>query len=350
MLNSSDTDRVYWYEIVRRYLEGKDIPWTMFDYQGGFGLFKENSNEFFDNDFNIPLLTALGFTIPPQTEYIKEPDTTGFELYTDYIGEGINGESYSSVTTDFYFNQNAFGGNYCIYWNGANQYQQIGFNFKSNKDLSYLKDSGYVFDCRIKGDAANTSFDIRFVDTKMNDTSDHPWRMRYKINNSIVNFNSGWQHLQIPLKNFSEGGAWDNGWYNPMGLFDWRNIDRFEIIAEDMNLTGINLWFDDIRICDPNSILFSDTMRIPVTYHLGQNYPNPFNLSTNISFGIPLKSLVSLKIFDILGREAATLANEDMAAGNYTRQWNAENLASGVYFYQLRAGSFIETKKLVLLK
>jgi endoglucanase len=350
MPNSPDTDRVYWYKVVRRYLEEKQIPWTIWDYQGGFGLFEKNSNELFDNDFNVPLLTALDFTIPPQTEYIQKPDTTGFELYTDYIGENIASESYGSGTTDFYFDQNAFGGNYCIYWNGANQYQQIGFDFKPNKDLSYLKDNGYVFDCKIKGDVANTSFDIRFVDTKTNDPGDHPWRMRYKINNSVVNFNSEWQHLQIPLKNFSEHGAWDNGWYNPIGLFDWKNIDRFEIVAEDMNLTGINLWFDDIRIYNSNTNLVSETMRIPATFYLGQNYPNPFNLSTNISFSLPLRSFVSLKLFDMLGREAATLANEDMAAGNYTRLWNAENMASGVYFCQLRAGSFIETKKLVLLK
>jgi endoglucanase len=349
--NSPDTDRVYWYQEVRSYMEEKNIPWTIWDYQGGFGLFKKNSNELFDNDLNIPLLSALGFTIPPQTEYIQKPDTTGFELYSEYIGENISSESYSAGTTDYYFDQSVFSGKYCIYWNGANQYQQIGFDFKPNKDLSYLKEKGYVFECRIKGDVANTSLNIRFIDTKTDNPSDHPWRMRYIINNSIVNFNSEWQHLQIPLRNFSEHGSWDNNtWYTPIGLFDWKNIDRFEIVAEDMNLTGINLWFDDIRIYNPKTILVLETIGHPASFYLGQNYPNPFNPTTNISFSLPSKSFVSLKIVDLLGREATMLANEEMAAGNYTRQWNAGNMASGVYFYQLRAGTFIETKKLILLK
>lgn len=89
---------------------------------------------------------------------------------------------------------------------------------------------------------------------------------------------------------------------------------------------------------------------IPERCLLAQNYPNPFNPTTTISFDIPHRSLVSLKIYDILGREVATLASEEMAPGNYTRQWDAGNLASGIYFYRLQAGSFGETKKLVLLK
>lgn len=89
---------------------------------------------------------------------------------------------------------------------------------------------------------------------------------------------------------------------------------------------------------------------IPNIYTLQQNYPNPFNPSTNISFTLPYQSHVSLKVYDILGKEVATLVNEVKAAGSYTKQWNASQFASGVYFYRLTAGSFYETKKLLLLK
>ena len=89
---------------------------------------------------------------------------------------------------------------------------------------------------------------------------------------------------------------------------------------------------------------------IPTNFSLGQNYPNPFNPSTSISFSIPTKSFVKLKIYDLLGREIATIANEELSAGTYTRQWNAAGLSSGVYFYRLQAGNFTETKKLNLLK
>jgi Secretion system C-terminal sorting domain len=88
----------------------------------------------------------------------------------------------------------------------------------------------------------------------------------------------------------------------------------------------------------------------PTDYSLYQNYPNPFNPSTNISFNLPSKSFVKLKIFDLLGREVATIVSEEMSAGNHTRQWNAANMSSGVYFCRLEAGSFSQTKKLVLLR
>ncbi len=88
----------------------------------------------------------------------------------------------------------------------------------------------------------------------------------------------------------------------------------------------------------------------PYTLTLSQNYPNPFNPTTSISFSLPSKSFVSLKVFDILGREVATLVYEEMPAGSYSRQWNATNMSSGIYFYRLQAGSFTETKKLILLR
>jgi len=90
--------------------------------------------------------------------------------------------------------------------------------------------------------------------------------------------------------------------------------------------------------------------REPASYTLSQNYPNPFNPSTTISFSIPAKWFVSLKVYDILGREVAVLVSEQLSAGNHSRLWNAEGLPSGVYFYRLQAGSFTETKKLILLR
>jgi hypothetical protein len=88
----------------------------------------------------------------------------------------------------------------------------------------------------------------------------------------------------------------------------------------------------------------------PTSYYLGQNYPNPFNSSTIIQLSLPKKSYVSLKVFDILGREIETLLNKEMSAGNYSQHWNAINISSGVYLYRLQSGSFTETKKLLLVR
>jgi hypothetical protein len=89
---------------------------------------------------------------------------------------------------------------------------------------------------------------------------------------------------------------------------------------------------------------------IPTEFSLSQNYPNPFNPSTTIRFSIPIHGLVSLRVIDMLGKEVATLVSEEMAAGTFTISWNASSLASGVYFYRLQCGSFLETKKLVVLR
>jgi hypothetical protein len=89
---------------------------------------------------------------------------------------------------------------------------------------------------------------------------------------------------------------------------------------------------------------------IPTTYLLSQNYPNPFNPSTTISFSIPTSEFVTLKVYDVLGREVATLVNEQLRAGSYSYNFTASNLTSGVYLYKLQAGKYSETKKMVLTK
>ena len=85
-------------------------------------------------------------------------------------------------------------------------------------------------------------------------------------------------------------------------------------------------------------------------YRLNQNYPNPFNPTTTISYTIPMTSNVSLKIFNVLGKEVATLVNETKSAGNYSINFNASGLSSGVYFYQLTTDNFTSTKKFTLMK
>ncbi|GEM_PF-1071785 len=90
--------------------------------------------------------------------------------------------------------------------------------------------------------------------------------------------------------------------------------------------------------------------RIVSAFSLEQNYPNPFNPRTVISYRLKVKSFVTLKIFDVLGREVATLVNELKDAGNYSAEWKAENQPSGVYLCRLQAGSFSETRKMVLLR
>jgi len=96
---------------------------------------------------------------------------------------------------------------------------------------------------------------------------------------------------------------------------------------------------------------------IPTSYSLSQNYPNPFNPLTKISFDIPVchsgevrNQFVTLKVFDLLGQEVATLVNEQLEPGTYNVDWNASQFTNGIYFYRLKTKGFTDTKKLILLK
>ncbi len=94
----------------------------------------------------------------------------------------------------------------------------------------------------------------------------------------------------------------------------------------------------------------NEEIELPSDYLLSQNYPNPFNPSTIISYQIPELRFVTIIVYDVLGNEIATLVNEDKQVGSYEVEFDANSLSSGVYFYQLKAGSFVETKKMVLMK
>jgi plastocyanin len=87
-----------------------------------------------------------------------------------------------------------------------------------------------------------------------------------------------------------------------------------------------------------------------LNFGLDHNYPNPFNPSTSIQYAIASRQFVTLKVYDVLGNEITVLVNEEKPVGTYELKWNAANLPSGIYFYRLQAGSFVETKKMILLK
>ncbi len=112
---------------------------------------------------------------------------------------------------------------------------------------------------------------------------------------------------------------------------------------------GNNLFIDDITsgglvgVGDPVST-------IPAKYELYQNYPNPFNPTTKINFSLPKQGLVTIKIYDMLGKEIAQLVNEVRAAGNYSVDYDGSKLASGVYFYRIESAEFIDTKRMMLVK
>jgi hypothetical protein len=94
----------------------------------------------------------------------------------------------------------------------------------------------------------------------------------------------------------------------------------------------------------------NNSTQLPDVFSLEQNYPNPFNPVTKITYSVPKQSLVTIKIYDILGREVAALVNGVNQAGIYEVEWNAMNYASGVYLYKMTAGDYTNVKKMVIIK
>ena len=89
---------------------------------------------------------------------------------------------------------------------------------------------------------------------------------------------------------------------------------------------------------------------VPVEYALSQNYPNPFNPTTKVNYALPKNGFVTLKVYNILGVEVANLVNENKPAGNYSVDFNASELSSGIYFYSINVNGFTDTKRMMLIK
>ncbi len=126
---------------------------------------------------------------------------------------------------------------------------------------------------------------------------------------------------------------------------------RFRLTSDD-NTLGSGWWIDDIKLTNYclGTVGVPPITGIPKTFALEQNYPNPFNPVTVIKYQLPSPEKVSVKVFDILGKEVASLINENKEPGYYEVSFDASNFASGLYFYRIEAGSFVETKKMMLIK
>ena len=126
-----------------------------------------------------------------------------------------------------------------------------------------------------------------------------------------------------------------------------------KIIHIVITLRQIKFITDLSRLDFDGSFSYSKIVEVstaPLTFSLSQNYPNPFNPVTQIKYSVPEDTYISLKVFNMLGQEVATLFEGLQKTGNYTASFNGSGLASGLYIYQLKANDFVATKKLLLLK
>jgi len=167
-------------------------------------------------------------------------------------------------------------------------------------------------------------------------------------NELIVDLNSDWADY------YFEGNR-VHGWQWTLGA----GGDTIPLQLSATNLMGFDFpnppessqWYmDNYKLVRIDTTVGVHNFSVPTEYILYQNYPNHFNPTTTIEYQIPQLSFVTLTVYDILGIEITTLVNEEKSIGSYEVEFNATEIPSGVYFYQLRTGSFVETKKMVLMK
>jgi len=161
-------------------------------------------------------------------------------------------------------------------------------------------------------------------------------------------------NLMFEIQRKVVGSEWLTIGYKP-GAGNTYETQKYEFIDDCFDIKGGSTLSYRLKQVDFNGEFnFSDEISISnlalSDYELYQNYPNPFNPATIITYQIPERGFVTLKVYDVLGNEVATLVSEEKPAGRYQVDWNAIVLPSGIYFYQLKAREFIETKKMILLK
>ena len=218
----------------------------------------------------------------------------------------------------------------------------------------------------LKGDGSSNKIIFRFYN------GNEMW-----ASSSVSLSSTSWKHIGLPFAIDTVNGfrylgndPTNPNWSGDLGTVqqlygDLANVDqvRFDILNPEQNNITYSVVVDGIEGVDQfspgviTSVSSKGNYNIPKQYNLNQNYPNPFNPNTIISYQIPKNSLVTLKIYNILGQEVATLINEEQIAGDHNVSFNAAGLSSGVYFYSLKAGNqpdgkagFMSTKKMLLLK
>lgn len=202
--------------------------------------------------------------------------------------------------------------------------------------------------CRNPGSGINGSSGDNFIGTGFADSS------RFSIDSILTTTGQG--QLSAPY----------TGWFrtnvnapNTLPVMDslarFKNLDPngtwtlFMSDSAGADTGALRSWCLYIEWGDPVGVSQTST-EVPNNFFLSQNYPNPFNPTTNIKFGLPKAGVVKLVVFDILGREVATLLNEFKPAGQFVADFDASMLSSGVYFYRIESGDFVETKKMLLVK
>ena len=290
-------------------------------------------------------------------------DSNGYK--TSYLLEGWTGVNWVGKMRNTY-SRDAQGNMISAIhesWNGTN----------------WVNDYQYTYEYDSNGNETSSLFE------KWNDTSwvnYDQYTYAYDANGNVISFltekwdSTSWVNYDKYTYTYDSNGNETSSLTEEWDGTNWVNVVRITYVydADGSMTSGLSKQWDGTNWILGNGVFYFDNELISnssgekfeifyasVTnirnnevsknnFVLSQNYPNPFNPTTTITYSIPTSGFVTLKIYNLLGSEIATLVNEEKNYGTYKVNWNAQNLSSGVYFYKMQAGSFSETKKLILLK
>jgi hypothetical protein len=375
---------------------------TLYAGTGGGGVFKTTDNGMQWSEFNAGLTNkdvrtlyctqtnlfagTLGGGLYKATIVDSLPSTSGLTAYypfngnaNDESGNSNHGIVYTAaLTSDRFENSNK-----AYYFNGQTDYissaNQLTNPFPLSISLWFRTNStsgGKLFGFGDSQTGSSTNHDRNIYLTNSGNICFGVWTGNYQVLKSVNLYNDGkWHHVAGLISNeglalYIDGsfislnssvtsaentsGYWRIGYDNLAFWPDEPTSRFFEGSIDDIRIYDRSLTDPEISaLYSENTVGIKDEKsNTPVAFTLKQNYPNPFNPTTSIQYAVGNIQFVSLKVFDVLGNEIATLVNEEKLPGTYEVEFSSKNAAvsSGVYFYQLCAGSFIQTKKMIVLK
>jgi len=249
---------------------------------------------------------------------INDNAETGFSIWTTNQGWAITTSQSNSPTHSF---TDSPTGNYLN--DASNSMATANFINVSSSPVTilsfyhkYTTESGYDF-CNVE----------------VSKNNDNVWQKVKSYNGSLTS----WKYESFDITDYAANAS--------------QLKVRFTL-ESDVSVTEDGWYVDDIKILNYNigPVRIAGNSEVPLSFSLEQNYPNPFNPVTHLGFGISKLGFVSLKIYDVLGKEVKTLVNEIKPAGYYDVVFDASGLGSGIYFYKLEAGNFTQTKNMLLVK
>jgi hypothetical protein len=270
--------------------------------------------------------------------------TEGITMNVDWSG------SVEISDEDFY------SGEHCIKWVGGEAWDGPQFHFSEPMHFQTWSLDTIEFMILCEPEFGNLSIWLLDDDLDGAEKEDYDFEATYElVENEDITYLYEWQQVKVPVDSLNRfSGRWDNDIEDMVpGEMDTTRVMQLYITTAEQTAIDKVVYLDNIRIKAGSAVTAVGELtpqQIPGNFTLTQNYPNPFNPSTTISYALQKAANITLDVYDVAGRHITTLVDEGKSAGSYSVTFDAQDLPSGIYYYQLKSNEFSTTRKMVLVK